>query len=207
MDLKLKTALRKKKTLHCKKITCPFKTYASYIFFDKGLQSGSLSRTLTSKTYDSACQQHDSADHWYLGSIAQVTFTTVDFAFGDFRWGGELFAILLAAFRWSGTSFEKDFICHAWGLSFDIKFATTVLTVRTGYLFCVVFAVIPALRRDTLVAFQGITWKKKQKYFEPVPKEGWHRIFPSEFSHQWQCKCLWRSSGVILCKKLFKMLK
>ena len=149
------------------------------MFFDKGLHLGSLSRTLTSKTYDSACQQHDSADHWYLGSIAQVTFTTVDFAFGDFRWGGELFAILLAAFRWSGTSFGKEFICHAWGLSFDIKFDTTVLTVRTGYLFCVVFAVIPALSRDTLVAFQGITWKKKQKYYEPVRKEGWHRIFPS----------------------------
>ena len=206
MDLKLTTALRKKRYI-TKKITCPFKKYASYFFFDKGLHSGSLSRTLTSKTYDSACQQHDSADHWYLGSIAQVTFTTVDFAFGDFRWGGELFAILLAAFRWSGTSFGKEFICHAWGLSFDIKFDTTVLTVRTGYLFCVVFAVIPALSRDTLVAFQGITWKKKQKYHEPVPKEGWHRIFPSEFSHQWQCKCLWRSSGVILCKKLFKMRK
>ena len=26
--------------------------------------------------------------------------------------------------------------------------------------------------QDTLVAFQGITWKKKQKYHEPVPKEG-----------------------------------
>ena len=162
MDLKLTTALRKKRYI-TKKITCPFKTYASYFFFDKGLHSGSLSRTLTSKTYDSACQHHDSADHWYLGSIAQVTFTTVDFAFGDFRWGGELFAILLAAFRWSGTSFGKEFICHACGLSFDIKFDTTVLTVRTGYLFCVVFAVIPALSRDTLVAFQGITWKKKTK--------------------------------------------
>ena len=163
MDWKLKTALRKKKKRYIAKKLHAHLKHASYMFFDKGLHSGSLSRTLTSKTYDSACQQHDSADHWYLGSIAQVTFTTVDFAFGDFRWGGELFAILLAAFRWSGTSFGKEFICHACGLSFDIKFDTTVLTVRTGYLFCVVFAVIPALSRDTLVAFQGITWKKKTK--------------------------------------------
>ena len=44
------------------------------MFFDKGLHSGSLSRTLTSKTYDSACQQHDSADHWYLGSIVLGTW-------------------------------------------------------------------------------------------------------------------------------------
>ena len=181
MDLKLTTALRKKRYI-TKKITCPFKKYASYFFFDKGLHSGSLSRTLTSKTYDSACQHHDSADHWYLGSIAQVTFTALDFALGDFPRGGERFAILLAAFRWSGTSFDKDFTCHAWGLSFDISFATTVLIVQTGYHFCLVFAVIPALKRETFVAFQGITWKKKTKikYYEPVPKEGWH----TELSHQ-----------------------
>ena len=70
--------------------------------------------------------------------------------------------------------------CHAWALSFDISFATTVLTVQTGYLFCVVFAVIPALKRETFVTFQGITWKKKQKYYEPVPEEGWH----TELSYQ-----------------------
>ena len=179
MDWKLKKALRKKRYI-TKKNTCQFKTYASYFFFDKGLHSGSLSRTLTSKTYDSTCQHHDGADHWYLGSIAQVTFTALDFAFGDFPCGGELFAILLAAFRWSVTSFDKDFTCHAWALSFDISFATTVLTVQTGYLFCLVFAVIPALKRETLVTFQGITWKKKQKYYEPVPEEGWH----TELSYQ-----------------------
>ena len=56
MDWKLKKALRKKRYITKKKNTCQFKTYASYFFFDQGLHSGSLSRTLTSKTYDSTCQ-------------------------------------------------------------------------------------------------------------------------------------------------------
>ena len=47
--------------------------------------------------------------------------------------------------------------------AFFIVFATTVLTARTGHLFCTAFAFIPALKRATLVAFQGITWKKETK--------------------------------------------
>ena len=125
------------------------------------LYFSSLTSSLSSKSYNSAWQQHDGADHWYFGSIAQVSFTAADFAFGDFHWGIDLFAVLRAAGRWSSTSFDKDFTCHAWALSFDISFATTVLTVQTGYLFCNVFAVIPALKRGTLVAFQSITWKKE----------------------------------------------
>ena len=54
---------------------------------------GSLRLNLTSKSCKSACQKHDCANYWYFGSIVgslvgcitQVTFTTVDFAFGDFR--------------------------------------------------------------------------------------------------------------------------
>ena len=36
-----------------------------------------------------------------------------------------------------------------------------VLTARTGFLYSTAFAVIPALTRETFVAFQGITWKKE----------------------------------------------
>ena len=88
-------------------------------------------------------------------------FTAVDFACDDFPWGEDLFAVLRAAVRWSGTSLAKGFLCHPWDLSFYIHFSTTVLTVQTGYLFCTVFAIIPALKRGTCEAFQGITWKKE----------------------------------------------
>ena len=125
------------------------------------LYFSSLTSSLSSKSYNSAWQQHDGADRWYFGSIAQVSFTAVDFAFGDFHWGVVLFAVLRAAVRWLGTSFGKGFRCLAWDLTFYILFTTTVLSVRTGKLCHTVFAVIPALKRDTLVAFQGITWKKE----------------------------------------------
>ena len=50
----------------------------------------------------------------------------------------------------------------AWDdLTFYILFSTTVPTVRTDYRYFTVLAVIPALNRETLVAFQGITWKKE----------------------------------------------
>ena len=96
--------------------------------------------------------------------LLQVFFTAVDFAFDDFPWGDNLFAILLAAVRWSGTSFDKGFCCYAWDLSFYIHFSTTVLIVQTGYLFCTFFflqssQLLTDRNRNTSLAFQGITWK------------------------------------------------
>ena len=119
--------------------------------------------SLSSKSYnhDSAWQQHDGADLWYFGSIAPVPFTAVDFAFGDFHWGRDRFAVDRAASRWSVTSFEKAFNCRDWALKFYPSFGTAVLTVQTVYLYCTFSAFIPAVKRDTLVAFQGITWKKE----------------------------------------------
>ena len=116
---------------------------------------------LTSKNCNSACQQHGGADHWYLGSIAKVTFTTVDFTFRDFYWGVGRFANLqeLAASWWSGASFFKDFNRLAWDLRLYFSFATTILAVLTVCLPCRIVAFIPALIRETLVASQGITWK------------------------------------------------
>ena len=140
------------KTLHFKKVYVYLELlflllrWAIFQFLDFKLG-------LSSKSYNSA----------YFGSIAQVFFTAVDFAFDDFPWGDNLFAILLAAVRWSGTSFAKGFCCHAWDLSFYIHFSTTFLTVQTGYLFCTFFLQSSQLltdrNRDTSVAFQGITWK------------------------------------------------
>ena len=141
---------------------CCSNTLCFRVFFHYGvLYFSSLTSSLSSKSYNSAWQQHDGADHWYFGSIAQISFTAVEFAFGDFHWRIVRFAFLRAALRWSGASFDKEFICLDWALFFYIPFTTTVLTVRTGYLFCTVFAVIPALKRETVVAFQGITWKKE----------------------------------------------
>ena len=116
-----------------------------------------------SKSYnhDSAWQQHDGADLWYFGSIAQVPFTAVDFAFGDFHWGRDRFAVDRAASRWSVTSFDKAFKCRGWALKFYPSFGTAVLTVQTVYLYCTFSAFIPAVKRETSVAFQGITWKKE----------------------------------------------
>ena len=128
-------------------------------FHFSGPYFSSLTSSLSSKSYNSAWQQHDGTDHWYFGSIAQVFFTAVDFAYDDFPWGEDFFAVLRAAFRWSGTSLAKGFFYHAWDFSFYIHCSTTVLTVQTGHLFCTVFAVIPALKRGTMVAFEGITWK------------------------------------------------
>ena len=144
-DSKLTTSV---KTLHFKKVYVYLKLlflllrWAIFQFLD-------FKFGLSSKSYNSAWQQDDRTDHWYFRSIAQVFFTAVDFPFDGFPWGDNLFAILLAAVRWSGTSFDKGFCCHAWDLSFYIHFSTTVLTVQTGYLFCTFFfAVIPALNRS-----------------------------------------------------------
>ena len=136
----------------------------SCCFFHYGrLYFSSLNSSLSSKSYNSAWQQHDGAEHWCFGSIAQVSFTAVEFAFGDVHRGVVLCAVLRAACRWLGTSFGKEFrVRLAWDdLTFYILFSTTVPTVRTDYRYFTVLAVIPALNRETLVAFQGITWKKE----------------------------------------------
>jgi len=50
-------------------------------------------RNLTKKSYKSACQNHDGTDHWYFGSIAQVTTAAVDLALADLK-GGSLEKLL-----------------------------------------------------------------------------------------------------------------
>ena len=63
--------------------------------------------------------------------------------------------------RCSVTSFGKAFNGRDCALNFYISFGTAVLTARTSYLYCIFFAFTPAVKRDTSVAFQGITWKKE----------------------------------------------
>ena len=74
-------------------------------FTEKSTSFASLRHTtqsfvlnLREKSYKSACKEHDGADHWYLGSIAQVSTAAVDLTLGDLHRGlGKLFAVVLAA--------------------------------------------------------------------------------------------------------------
>ena len=75
-------------------------------FTEKSTSFASLRHTtqsfvlnLREKSFKSACKEHDGADHWYLGSIAQVTLATFDLTPGKHNrgiWDKKVFTVVRA---------------------------------------------------------------------------------------------------------------
>ena len=118
---------------------------------------------LTEKSYKSACQEHEDSDHWYFGSIAQVTIAAVDFTLVD---GSphlsDGLAKLVVASRFKTTQFLKSFNGYVSNFSVQIDFIAGIEPARTGHLFLVRSTVIPTLCGCTLVAREPISFKTKQ---------------------------------------------
>ena len=114
----------------------------------------------TKKSDKSACEQHDGADHRCFGSIAQVSLAAVDVTLAHRQRRVDVFAGVLVACCFRGTTFAESFVTHIPNFSINIHLATAVLTGNTGRLFFVSSTVIPTFNGSTCITLQAVSCKK-----------------------------------------------